>query len=840
MKYILLFLISVFVSGSAFSQVTVVDTPHCLNHTLFAEVTGGIIPTASGITADDGWSGVIPIGFTYNFYGVPNTQCIIGSNGCLGFNLAYASAAQEWLISANLASTTYLDMRNVICGPWCDIYIPAGGTIDYSTQGVAPNRNFAVTFCGTAMYSCTTEWITTQIIIYESTGIAEVHIGHRTICLTGWNSQAAIVGVKNAAGTVSTVAPGRDYPTVWAATNEAWRFTPAGTTYTVSSIPYSPIPYAASAIYWYDSTTGAYLGTGPTVSVSPTVTTTYVACALGCNDTVKSYIHVTPSWLVVGGIGGLPYISGITSANPTVCGECNGSITIHGVRPFTQDSVIYSLNGVPQPVLLDSAGADSTITISGLCAGTLDYIFYKIMDCPSNQVGPVTLTTPPLSLAMNYSIKLGCNGDLVTFNDLSAPTGTDYITTWSFGDGTAASNAVNASHVFANPGYTGVYTDTLTYSTSFGCSIDTVFTVNVQHPISANYTSDAQSVCLNTPNKFYGSTINLNEPSYTWNFGDDRPVVNVPANGANNATDTVEYESPVAGFFTATLTVTDTIGCQAKFSDTFNVISIDINTSVHDTSVCLADSMTLRALPADPKKVVTPWYIPFSYSWAPTNNIGQTTAATTNFMGLGTYVYTVTVTTTQPLVLNPFGCTASDTEEIISYPPVSLVNLTQGPVTIPFGGSVQLNVSGAVYYTWTPTNGTLDNPNINDPVATPTDPYTIYTVYGRNLYGCTDSANIPVYVDLNMKDLIPTAFTPNGDGLNDLFRITNLKYQKLVDFSVFNRWGILVFHTNNPEVGWDGTYQGVAQDMGVYNYQIITAHPDGTNQTYKGNVTLIR
>ena len=91
-----------------------------------------------------------------------------------------------------------------------------------------------------------------------------------------------------------------------------------------------------------------------------------------------------------------------------------------------------------------------------------------------------------------------------------------------------------------------------------------------------------------------------------------------------------------------------------------------------------------------------------------------------------------------------------------------------------------------------------------------------------------------------MKDLIPSAFTPNGDGLNDLFRITNLKYQKLVDFSVFNRWGILVFHTNNPEVGWDGTYQGVAQDMGVYNYQIITAHPDGTNQTYKGNVTLIR
>jgi len=841
MKRYFLSLIVLAFSASAYSQITIVDTPHCLNHTLFAQVTGGIIPTASGITADDNWSGVIPIGFTFNFYGIPNTQCIVGSNGCLGFDLANAFAYNTWPINNTLLGSTGAapDVVNCICVPWCDVYIPAGGTIDYSMQGVAPFRNFAVTWCGTAMFDpgiCPGQYLTTQVIIYETTGIAEVHIGHHTAC-TAWNGGYGIVGVKDPTGTIATTAPGRDYPTDWAATNEAWRFTPSGTTYTVSSIPYAPIPYAASGIYWYDSTTGAYLGSGANIVVNPAVPTTYVACALGCNDTTKAYVHVLPSTLV---FGGLPHISGITSTNPSVCGECNGTITLHGVTPHTADSVIYSIGGVQQPVLLDSAGADSTITLTGLCAATYDYFYYKIANCPSNQVGPLTLTTPPLSLAMNYSIKLGCNGDLVVFNNLSTPTGPDYLTTWAFNDGTPTNPNLNASHLFANPGYTGVYSDTLTYSTTFGCSVDTVFTVNLQHPISAAYTSDAQSVCLNTPNRFFATTISTNEPSYTWNFGDDRTVIQVPANGNNNNTDTVEYQSPVAGFFTATLTVTDSIGCQATFSDTFNVISLDVHTSVHDTSVCLVDSMTLRALPADPKSDVNPPYIPFSYAWTPTNNIGMTNASTTNFMGVGTFVYTITLNTTQSLVLNPFGCSASDTEKIVSYPPVTLTDVTTGPVTIPIGGSVQLNALGAVYFTWTPDNGTLSNNNINDPIATPTDASTIYTVYGRNLFGCIDSANVTVYVDPNVQDIIPSAFTPNNDGKNDFFKITNLKYQKLVEFSVYNRWGIQVFHTNNPDIGWDGTYQGAAQDMGVYNYVVITAHPDGTNQTYKGTVTLIR
>ena len=67
-----------------------------------------------------------------------------------------------------------------------------------------------------------------------------------------------------------------------------------------------------------------------------------------------------------------------------------------------------------------------------------------------------------------------------------------------------------------------------------------------------------------------------------------------------------------------------------------------------------------------------------------------------------------------------------------------------------------------------------------------------------------------------------------------------LKFQKLVDFRVYNRWGETVFQTATPDVGWDGTYKGQLQDMGTYVYEIIVAMPSGENKIYKGNVTLIR
>jgi gliding motility-associated-like protein len=354
----------------------------------------GQTPTSAGVTSDDGWSGVRSIGFTYHFYGSAYTQCLIGSNGAVSFNTSLAGGGFGWSITSALLGNAAV--RNCVCGPWCDIYIPAGGTITYSTVGTAPNRKFVVTWCHTRMYSCTTQWTTTQIILYETSDLAEVHIGHKTVC--SWNGGYAIVGVQNAAGSAATAAPSRDYPTVWSATNEGWRFTPnsAGTAYSVASISYAPVPYSSSSIYYWDSASRAYLGTGDSVVVCDSVAGrrhTVMATAYGCDDTTYAYIDATPL------VGSPVHITYYDSTNPTVCGRCDGTIKLVGVNPFQSDSVYYSINGVPQTMVVMTAGADSTLTFTGLCAGTYDYFYVKVGQCPSNTVGPIHLVDPPFTIS---------------------------------------------------------------------------------------------------------------------------------------------------------------------------------------------------------------------------------------------------------------------------------------------------------------------------------------------------------------------------------------------------------------------------------------------------------
>lgn len=105
-----------------------------------------------------------------------------------------------------------------------------------------------------------------------------------------------------------------------------------------------------------------------------------------------------------------------------------------------------------------------------------------------------------------------------------------------------------------------------------------------------------------------------------------------------------------------------------------------------------------------------------------------------------------------------------------------------------------------------------------------------------------------VQQDFNFKEekrqselLIPNAFSPNNDGRNDKFEIYNFGQQILREFKVFNRWGTVVFKTDNPREGWDGTFKNVMQPTGVYGYIIVIYYPDtGKEETYKGTVTLIR
>jgi gliding motility-associated-like protein len=114
--------------------------------------------------------------------------------------------------------------------------------------------------------------------------------------------------------------------------------------------------------------------------------------------------------------------------------------------------------------------------------------------------------------------------------------------------------------------------------------------------------------------------------------------------------------------------------------------------------------------------------------------------------------------------------------------------------------------------------------------------YKVILKVSNKYCSCTDSVNIRV----TSSDLqVPYVFTPNGDGMNDEFRVA---YKSLVSFKcwVFNRWGQKVYSWTDPSKGWDGTFNGQPATPGAYYYIIEATGADGENLNKKGNINLLR
>lgn len=223
----------------------------------------------------------------------------------------------------------------------------------------------------------------------------------------------------------------------------------------------------------------------------------------------------------------------------------------------------------------------------------------------------------------------------------------------------------------------------------------------------------------------------------------------------------------------------------------------------------------------------------YTYTWKKNGGLTistQESQAGSMIYGMNAGDYTLQLTSLQ-------GCDTTINFTVHSYPE-TVVQVSPETVTIPYGDSIRLHASGADYYHWWPS-GTVSNDTIPDPFVRPLSP-VVYTVLGLNQYGCRDTAMVQINIDYSMPDFIPNAFSPNGDGRNDVFKIEHIRYQKLVQFKVFNRWGQQLFETIDGAKGWDGTYNGAPCNVDTYYYIISLNHPDGATKTYKGDVVLLR
>ncbi|MBL7713467.1 MAG: gliding motility-associated C-terminal domain-containing protein, partial [Chitinophagaceae bacterium] len=267
-------------------------------------------------------------------------------------------------------------------------------------------------------------------------------------------------------------------------------------------------------------------------------------------------------------------------------------------------------------------------------------------------------------------------------------------------------------------------------------------------------------------------------------------------------------------------------GCVVKDSVTI-VVPRNRRGITGDTVMCLNESIQLR-----------------SYSGVKTQWFESTPNATYDA------VRTLSCDSCERTIANPKQTTtyyASVTDEngcidtfrtTVTVKPLPAVNIVNRDTVIKYGSSIVLNAFGGTQYFWTPIAG-LSNPNNVNPTAQPLVTTTYY-VSGIGLNGCRGDDSVKIRVDYKSPISVPSGFTPNGDGQNDKFRLMGVTFQSLMEFRVYNRWGQEVFTTNNISDGWDGTYKGKAQDMGAYNYIIRVGYPDGTTETFKGDVTLIR
>jgi gliding motility-associated-like protein len=157
--------------------------------------------------------------------------------------------------------------------------------------------------------------------------------------------------------------------------------------------------------------------------------------------------------------------------------------------------------------------------------------------------------------------------------------------------------------------------------------------------------------------------------------------------------------------------------------------------------------------------------------------------------------------------------------------------------SIAIGSSVSLIASGGVSYIWTPAENlsciSCPNPDASPQVT------TTYLVVGTDSKGCTGSATVTVKVDDNYVIYIPTAFSPNNDGENDILYVRGRGISEM-NIVIFNGWGEKVFESDSQLVGWDGTRNGAELNSGVFVYQLNGKYYNGKEFTQKGDITLMK
>lgn len=548
-------------------------------------------------------------------------------------------------------------------------------------------------------------------------------------------------------------------------------------------------------------TVGAGLGFGGVVPSLGVTIDTYQ----NLDDNDPAYDHIA-----IQANGDLDHLSANNLAGPVTAlagsdniEDCKFHVLEVNWQPAT-DSLIVSMDGVRRLAIKKNIVTD--------IFNNDPLVYWGFTSATGGSVNVQQMCT-----SLNANFKLAphantCIGTSLTFLDSSVSFGSIKNWYWNFGDGTTSTDKNPPTHIFAEP---GIYDVTLNVLSGDGCMSDTFKkqVVISSYPVADFTTVDSplctdHSVVFKDATALVAGTLNY----WYWDFG-------------NGNFSSVQSPSPVdypLGNYDVKLFVKTKEGCASDTVTKHFTVLQSPAVSFTKSDGCKDSPIPFNATNLSDTIGIRQWYWDFG-----DNSFSTDEDNAHVFLQPSTYNVSL-------VAIANNGC-ISDT--VTSPVTIFGTNAFAGnDTTILEGYPFQLNATGGDFYSWFPPTG-LSDTHIANPVTTLNNDIT-YTVTVSAPAGCATSDTIHLKVVKGPEIYVPTAFTPNGDGLNDKFRIIPVGITNISYFNIYNRWGKLIFSTKDPSKGWDGTLNGIPQPAGTYVW-VVAGYTSVDQSLLKKQGTLV-
>lgn len=421
-------------------------------------------------------------------------------------------------------------------------------------------------------------------------------------------------------------------------------------------------------------------------------------------------------------------------------------------------------------------------------------------------LGSLDFSVPEIVFAdFDYTISTGCFFDTIRFTNQSVGTINSYE--WTFGNVDTSTDF--EPELIIEPGEVVNVTLEVVGNT---CTNSKLESISLSSGFQADFSIAHDNACASIETQFLNTSAAFTN-SWFWDFGE----------GTTSTEENPAMLFDDAGTYDITFIASNTIeGCLDTLTKTVEVHpNLEVDFTLAD-GACSQQAVTFNA----------------DISGTPENKLWEMGDGTTYTDISPTHVFSSAGSYSVSLAVQDVFC-GSDTIqrdiEILPSPEISLGNDT----SVCFGTAIELTpafVSAYDQISW--SSGAENTENISLEL-TNTETIVWAEVSQNN---CVSSDTIIVRLggdNCPLPIVVPNAFSPDGESTNDRFRVV-ADFVKDFEMRIYNRWGQLLFYTENVNEGWDGTYRDINQPLGAYVYEIRVRFLDGQNTQLSGNVTLIR